>query len=84
MKFTYLVVLSLALTAFAQSPAKPAKPIIPTRAEQGFTMLNATVIVHDEVGDGVPRKPAFIAGFGHGPRVLLFSRPVRASPDPGV
>jgi len=57
MKFTHLVVLSLALTAFAQSPAKPAKPITPTRAEQGFTMLNATVMVHDEVGDGVLLPP---------------------------
>jgi len=57
-RFRYLVILLLALTAFAQSPANPPKveQPKPTKTEQRFTMLNATVMVHDEVGTGVHQE----------------------------
>lgn len=74
-RFRCWVILLLALTAFAQSPDKTAKvePSKSTKTEQRFTMLNATVMVHDEVGTGVHQESQVLLLDSETGRVWLYN-----------
>jgi len=75
-RFTYLVILLLlALPAFAQSAVKPTKTEQPkpTKTEQRFTMLSAEVMVLNEDGVALHRESHVLLLDSWTGRVWLYS-----------